>query len=114
MEPPLAFPEEDYGVIHIGFLRVTQFYAWGLGRFALSERWIMTAAEPLPIGCQPHHRLLDEMASLHERPDRIKETKGGDMATGDYWQGEVNGHSDIFVGARRNRIADLPISIFIS
>lgn len=39
----------------------------------------MTAAEPLPIDCWPNHRLrhlLDEMASLHERPDRIKEGEG--------------------------------------
>jgi len=39
----------------------------------------MTAAEPLPIGCRPHQHLrnlLDEMASLHERPDRIKEGEG--------------------------------------
>lgn len=95
---------------HLGFPRVTPVHckAPGVGR-----DWVlrgpgfmactMTAAEPLPLS-----HTFDEMASLHERPDRIKEGEGrryghrGLARIRSQWLWKV------FVGVKRNRFADLP------
>ena len=63
----------------------------------------MTAAEPLLLS-----HTFDETAPLHERPDRIKE--GGGTRYGH--RGLARSRSQwpwkVFVGAKRNRFADLP------